>query len=353
MKWVPPLGRAKISRSCLIDNVCHTFGKPERVELRPQKIEDQVQPQLLVQAQRSEGILDGIGNTPLFDLRRLASDFSDVKIYAKAEWHNPTGSVKDRAAWSIIRAGEANGTLTRHKTILDATSGNAGISYAMIGAALGYKVTVALPKNASLERRRILRAYGVTIVLTDPMDGSDGAIKKARELYAKNPEIFFYANQYDNPANWHAHYSGTGPEIVRQLGRYPDYFIAGIGTGGTLVGTGRFLKELASSTKVIGVQPNSPMHGLEGLKHIPSSIVPGIYDDSIQDDVIEVETERAQAMVRRLAREEGLLVGPSAGAALVAAFDMASRIRQGTIVTVFPDGGEKYLNERFWHDEER
>jgi cysteine synthase B len=289
-----------------------------------------------------------VGNTPLLRLRHISAQAGDVEIYAKAEWFNPGGSVKDRPALSMILDGERSGRLTPNKTILDATSGNTGIAYAWIGAARGYKVKLALPRNASEERKRILTAYGAELVLTSPLEGSDGAIREARRLYAENPSLYFYPDQYNNPANWRAHYETTAPEIWEQTGGRITHFVAGLGTTGTFVGTSRRLKELNPKIKTISFQPDSPFHGLEGLKHLATAIVPGIYDSELADQNYEINTEEAHEYARQLGRREGLLVGVSAGAALACALQIARKIKQGVIVTIFPDGGDKYLSERFW-----
>src|SRR5215813_12109748 len=289
-----------------------------------------------------------VGNTPLLKLRNLTRHLQVVKIYAKAEWFNPGGSVKDRPALNMILDGERRGALVPGKTILDATSGNTGIAYAWIGASKGYKVRLALPQNASEERRRILRTYGADLVLTSPLEGSDGAIREARRLYAENPDEYFYPDQYNNPANWKAHYESTALEIWEQTGGGVTHFVAGLGTSGTFVGVGRRLKELNPEIRIISFQPDSPFHGLEGLKHMPTSIVPGIYDPELADENLEIGTEAAHDCARRLGREEGLLVGVSAGAALAAALEVAGSTDSGVVVTVFPDGGDKYLSEKFW-----
>jgi cysteine synthase B len=295
-----------------------------------------------------------IGNTPLVRLRRVAEDLPEnVEIYAKAEHLNPGGSVKDRAALAMIRAGEKSGELTKNKTIFDATSGNTGIAYAMIGAARGYKVTLCLPKNASVERKRILKIYGAEIIETDPMNGTDGAQIMAKELYAKHPEKYFYPDQYNNEANWRAHYEQSAPEIWRQTQGKITYFVAGLGTTGTFVGTARRLKELNPKIQMISMQPDSPLHGLEGMKHLDTAIVPGIYDASLADENVEVTTEDAHEMTRRLAREEGLLVGVSAGANVFAAARLARELKtDAVIVTVLCDGGGKYLSENFWNEKQ-
>ena len=289
-----------------------------------------------------------VGNTPLLHLRHLTPLDTGVEVYIKAEGFNPGGSVKDRPALNIILDGERSGRLTPDKTILDATSGNTGIAYAWIGAARGYKVKLALPQNASEERKRILGAYGVDLVLTNPLEGSDGAIREARRLYAENPDSYFYADQYNNPANWKAHYDTTAVEIWEQTAGRITHFVAGLGTTGTFVGTSRRLKEFNPNIKAISFQPDSPFHGLEGLKHLETAIVPGIYDPGVADQNLEVTTEDAHECARQLARREGLLVGISSGAALGAALKVARSVTSGVIVTIFPDGGDKYLSDRFW-----
>ena len=295
-----------------------------------------------------------IGNTPLVRLRRVAEDLPEnVEIYAKAEHLNPGGSVKDRAALAMIRAGEKSGELTKNKTIFDATSGNTGIAYAMIGAARGYKVTLCLPKNASVERKRILKIYGAEIIETDPMNGTDGAQIMAKELYEKHTEKYFYPDQYNNEANWRAHYDESAPEIWRQTEGKITHFVAGLGTTGTFVGTARRLKELNPKIQMISMQPDSPLHGLEGMKHLDTAIVPRIYDASLADENVEVTTEDAHEMTRRLAREEGLLVGVSAGANVFAAARLARELKtDAVIVTVLCDGGGKYLSENFWNEKQ-
>ena len=294
-----------------------------------------------------------IGNTPLIRLRRIARDIqNNVEVYAKAEHLNPGGSVKDRAALAMILAGEHSGNLHQGKTILDATSGNTGIAYAMIGAARGYKVAVCLPKNASPERKHILKIYGAEIIETDPLRGTDGAQIRARELVAQQPEKYFYPDQYNNEANWGAHYETTGPEIWRQTEGRITHFVAGLGTSGTFVGTARRLKELNPNIRAISMQPDSPLHGLEGVKHMGTAIVPGIYDPNVADENVEVSTEDAQSMTRRLAREEGLFVGISSGANVFAAVRLAQTLPSGSVVvTVLCDGGGKYLSEEFWTED--
>lgn len=299
-------------------------------------------------------LLDRIGNTPLIRLSRLGAEFPNVEFCAKAEWFNPGGSVKDRAAYSMIRDGERRGDLRLGKVILDATSGNTGIAYAMIGAALGYRVKLCLPTSASPERKQILAAYGVEIVYTPGDEGTDGAIRRVREIYQADREKYFYPDQYGNAANPTAHYETTGPEIWKQTEGRITHFVAGLGTSGTFIGTTRRLKELNPRIRCISMQPDSGFHGLEGLKHMPTAIVPPIYDPKLADENMEVETEPAQKLAKRLAREEGILVGVSAGAALWACFQVAKRLsrdERAVIVTVFPDSGEKYLSERFWSED--
>ena len=294
-----------------------------------------------------------IGNTPLLGFRRITAHLpADVIIGAKAEWTNPGGSVKDRAAANIIRQAERSGALRPGKTLLDSTSGNTGIAYAMLGAAKGYPVKLFLPGNASPERMAILRAYGAEVVLTDPLEGSDGAIRAVRELAAAEPDAYFYADQYNNPANWQAHYHSTGVEIWQQTQGTVTHFVAGLGTTGTLTGTGRRLKDYNPDVQIVALQPDSPFHGLEGLKHIATAIKPGIYDEALPDRQIAIGTEATYEMARRLAREEGYLVGISAAAAMVGALQVAQELaeagRPGVVVTLFPDNAYKYLSEAFW-----
>jgi cysteine synthase B len=293
-------------------------------------------------------VVDTIGNTSLLRLRRLAADSPHVEIYAKAEFQNPGGSVKDRAASAILRAAEADGRLRPGGIVLDATSGNTGIAYAMLAAAHGYKLKLCVPGNVTAERLRTLRAYGADLVITNPMEGTDGAIREARRLHEAEPGRYFYADQYNNDANWRAHYETTAVEILEQTDGRVTHFVAGLGTSGTFVGTGRRLREFRRDIKLISVQPESPLHGIEGLKHMETAIRPGIYDDTLADEDVRVSTERSHALTRRLAAEEGLLVGVSSGAALAATLDLAARIREGVIVTIFPDSGSRYLTESFW-----
>jgi cysteine synthase B len=295
---------------------------------------------------------DAIGNTPLLRLGRIAADAPGVEVYGKAEWLNPGGSVKDRPALAMILDGERSGRLAAGRTILDATSGNTGIAYAMIGAARGYSVRLCLPANANEERRRILRIYGADLVLTDPAEGTDGAIRAAREIYAAEPERYFYPDQYNNPANWRAHYATTANEVWEQTGGRVTHFVAALGTTGTFVGTGRRLRELKPHVRLVSVEPDGPFHGLEGMKHLETAIVPGIFDASLADEREQVSTEEAYETTRRLAREEGILAGISSGAAVAAALRVARRVREGVVVTVLCDGGLRYLGDRFWFEED-
>jgi len=295
-------------------------------------------------------ILDLIGRTPLIRLRQIEQSCPGVEIYAKAEWQNPGGSVKDRAAARMIAEGEQSGKLTKDRTILDATSGNTGIAYAMIGAAKGYRVKLCVPENASPERKLILKAFGAELVLTSPLESTDGAIREARRLYAESPDTYFYPDQYSNDGNWRAHYDTTGPEIIEQTAGRLTHFVAGLGTSGTFVGTARRLKQFNASIKLISFQPATAFHGLEGLKHMESAMVPKIYDASIADQDLRVESEDAFDMVRRLAREEGVMAGISSGAAIAAVLQVAKSLKTGVVVTVCPDGAEKYLTEKFWND---
>jgi cysteine synthase B len=300
--------------------------------------------------QPGEELFAQVGNTPLLPLRRIGAAFPQVEIYAKAEWFNPSGSVKDRPAREIILAAERDGLLTPDKVLLDATSGNMGIAYATLCAARGYRVELTLPSNASRERIVTLRALGVELILTDPMDGTDGAQREAKARYAANPDRYFYADQYNNDANWQAHYRTTGPEIWQQTRGRVTHFVAGLGTSGTLTGTGRRLKEANPQIELVAVQPDSPLHGLEGLKHMATAIRPGIFDPSLPDRTLQIGTEETHAMVKRLAREEGLFVGVSAAAAALAALKVAAQVERGVIVTVFPDSAYKYLSEDFWNE---
>lgn len=308
-----------------------------------QKINEEVRHELLSQ----------IGRTPLLRLWRVVGALpAGVEVYAKAEYLNPGGSVKDRAALAMILDGERTGRLTPDKIILDATSGNTGIAYALIGAARGYRVALCLPKNASGERKRLMRVFGAELIETDPLLSSDGAQLRAQEIMRAAPEKYFYPNQYDNDANWRAHYEETGGEIWEQTTGRVTHFVCGIGTSGTLTGVGRRLRESNPRVGLIQMQPDSPLHGLEGMRHLPTTIVPGIYDPGLADSQIDVATEDAQAMARRLAREEGLLVGVSSGANVCAALRLARGLPPGSVVvTVLCDGGDRYLSEEFWEAE--
>ena len=294
-------------------------------------------------------ITDLVGHTPLLRLSGFEDGLRNVQLYAKAEWKNPGGSVKDRPAASMLLEGERSGALTRDTIILDAPSGNTGIAYAMIGAARGYHVRLCVPENVTPERKRTLRAFGAEIIFTDPMDGSDGAILRAKAMYAADPDRYFYPDQYNNPANWQAHYDTTAPEIIEQTGGRLTHFVAGLGTSGTFMGVGRRLREYNASIRLISVQPDSPLHGLEGLKHMETAIVPGIYDASLADEDLAVGTEEAFDLTRRLARH-GIFVGISSGANLAGALRVARETSNAMVVVVFCDGGEKYLSERFWDE---
>lgn len=295
-------------------------------------------------------LVAAIGRTPLLELERTAARVPGLRLFAKAEYLNPGGSVKDRPARAMILDGIERGLLTPGKRILDATSGNTGIADAMIGRALGFGVTLCVPGNASRERRTILAAYGAETILTDPLEGTDGAIRRARSLAAARPDLYFYADQYSNPANWRAHVETTGPEIHEQTGGRLTHFVAGLGTSGTFMGTTRYLRKAIPSVKCISVEPDAPLHGLEGMKHMASAIVPPIYDPGLADGRIEIATEEAFATCRWLAREEGMFVGPSSGANVAAALRLALSLggEPATVVTVFPDGGTRYLSEDFW-----
>ncbi len=306
-------------------------------------------PDPLLPAADPDQLLRTIGNTPLIPLRRIGGEYSRVRILAKAEWFNPGGSVKDRPAYRMLRAAELAGTLARDKIILDATSGNTGIAYAMIAARRGYRCKLLMPANASAERKKLLQAYGAELVLTEPAEGSDGAFFGVQEMYKQHPDRYIYPDQYSNPENPKAHYETTGTEILRQTNGEITHFIAGLGTSGTLMGTGRRLREANPKTKIIAMQPDGPFHGLEGLKHMETAAhVPELFDPSFPDETIPVGTEAAQQMARRMTAEEGLYVGVSAGAAICAALKLAAKIETGTIVAICPDGGERYHSEKFW-----
>jgi S-sulfo-L-cysteine synthase (O-acetyl-L-serine-dependent) len=297
---------------------------------------------------QTRSVLELIGNTPMLRFKRISEDAGAVELLAKAEWYNPGGSVKDRAALSMILDGESRGLLTRQKILVDATSGNTGIAYAMIAAERGYRVKLALPKNASQERKQSLLAYGAELVLTDPTEGTDGAQRYVRRMVDADPGKYFYPDQYNNPANWRAHYETTAMEIWKQTQGRITHFVTGLGTSGTFIGVTRRLKELNPAVQCISMQPDAPLHGLEGLKHMATALVPGIYDESLADEQVEVATEDAQKMVLRLAREEGLLVGVSSGANLSAALQVARSVKEGVVVTIFSDSAAKYLSESFW-----
>lgn len=293
-----------------------------------------------------EGLEARVGNTPILRLGRVAGSLpTSVQLHAKAEWFNPSGSIKDRPAVNIIRTAIANGDLQSETRLLDSTSGNMGIAYATFGAAMGIHVTLCVPLSASRERITILRALGAEVILTDGAEGSDGAILEARRMAKADPNRYWYANQYNNPANPQAHYLTTGPELLAQTNGTISHLVAGLGTSGTLMGAGRYLREHLPSVQIIGVQPDSAFHGLEGLKHLPTAIKPGIFEPDLVDRTVEVRTEAAHAMVRRLAREEGLFVGISSGAVAVAALQIAGELRDGNVVAIFPDAGYKYLSD--------
>lgn len=298
----------------------------------------------MVKAIRDHNILARVGNTPLLRIRLFDGECPGVAVYAKAEFMNPGGSVKDRPALRMIEEGERSGKLTRERVIVDSTSGNTGIAYAMIGAAKGYRVRLVMPGNASRERRELMQAYGAEIMFSDPLEGSDGAIRMVHAMVSEDPDRYFMPDQYNNEFNWRAHYDGTAAEIWEQTQGSVTHFVAGLGTSGTFVGVTRRLRELNPSVRCISVQPAEPWHGLEGLKHMATSIVPGIYDTTLADEDIGVETEPAYEVARQLARAEGVLAGHSSGAALCAARDVARRIGEGVIVTVLADGGDRYLS---------
>jgi cysteine synthase B len=306
-------------------------------------------PRTLIPLLGEPDLTERIGRTPLVPIRGLRGISESVDVYGKAEWFNPGGSVKDRAAWSIIRAAEASGVLSSDRILIDATSGNTGIAYAWIGAARGYRVKLCVPSNASPARLRLMSALGAELVRTDPMEGTDGAIREARRLVMEDPGRYFYADQYSNPANWQAHYHGTAAEIWGQTKGRLTHFVAGVGTSGTLVGTGRRLKELNPAVEVIAVQPDSPFHALEGLKHLGSCMVPAIYDPSIARRFLEIASEEAIETARRQARL-GLLLGWSAGAAVAAAERVARELENGMVVAILPDGAERYLGDRMWEE---
>lgn len=294
-------------------------------------------------------ILDRIGNTPLVRIREVTRDLpAKVEVYAKLEYFNPGGSVKDRAAYHMVRDGIKRGLLTKNKILMDPTSGNTGVAYAMIGAALGYRVELVMPENASQQRKDIARAFGADITFSSPMEGSDGAIRLSRKLYSENPDKYFMPDQYNNPMNPQAHYETTGVEIWEQTRHRVTHFVAALGTSGTSMGTSRRLKDYNRAIVCVGVQPSDAMHGLEGLKHMPTSIVPGIYHEKELDEVMGIDTEPSYEMAERLGREEGLLVGYSSGAAMVAVLKLASQVKEGVFVTIFPDHGDRYFEGLRW-----
>jgi len=293
-------------------------------------------------------ILEQIGKTPLLRFVNITKELDRVNLYGKAEWFNPGGSVKDRPALRMIEEGERTTVLTRDKVILDSSSGNTGIAYALIGAVKGYRVELAVPRNVSQERKRILQAYGAHVIYTDPLAGSDGAIREAHRRYEDNPEKYFMPDQYNNPANWWAHYDTTGPEIIEQTKGHITHFVAGVGTSGTLMGTGRRLREFNPRIQIAAVLPAEDLHGIEGLKHMETAIVPGIWNEQFPDLRLEVRTEDAYTMARRLALEEGILVGQSGGAAVYAALQLARQITEGVIVTILPDAGDRYFSTGLW-----
>ncbi len=303
-----------------------------------------------VRMQYGDDILSRIGNTPLLRLERITEGMPRVHIYAKAEWFNPGGSVKDRTALGIVDEAIVSGKLTKDKVLLDASSGNTGIAYSMICAVKGFRSTIVVPGNIGKEKLEVLRAYGAEVVLSSPMEGTDGSQRLAKKMAEQHPDLYFYADQYNNESNWKAHYLRTGREIFEQTEGEIDYFVAGLGTGGTFTGVSRLLKERNKSIRTVAVEPDSPLHGIEGLKRMDASVRPGIYDESIADEHVYVSTEDAQKTVIRAARTEGLLLGVSSGAALKACMDIAEREGRGNIVTVFPDNGQRYLGEKFWED---
>lgn len=324
--------------------------KMEAPQIR--QVRDELKFEKGLRREESHSLLTSIGNTPLIEIHEMTRHLKRVRIFAKAEWLNPGGSVKDRAGLKIIEDGERSGRLTRDRIILDSTSGNTGIAYAMIGAIRGYRVELVVPANISEERNKTLLAYGANLIYTDPLLGSDGALLEAKRLYEQSPDRYFKGDQYNNPSNWRAHYETTGVEILYQSRGRVTHFIAGVGTGGTLMGTGRRLKEYNPKIKIFGVQPDNGFHGIEGLKHIETAIRPGIYDESLLDGTFFVNTEDAYEMVNRLTKEEGLLVGPSSGAAFWASLKMAELIESGVVVTIFPDGGDRYFST-FYKEKDR
>jgi cysteine synthase B len=307
--------------------------------------------QVLSRRELVSGLFGSVGNTPIYRLARIASFLpSSVEIYGKAEWFNPGGSVKDRPAAGILRHTLMNGLLHEGKTFLDSTSGNMGIAYATLGASLGIPIHLTIPANTGEDRLSILRSLGAELTLTDPLEGSDGARNVAAKMAINHPHKYYYADQYSHTENWQAHFDTTGPEIMSQTSGRITHFVAGLGTTGTLMGTGRYLKNSSSDIQLVAVQPDGPMHGLEGLKHLPSSDIPPIYDPSFLDETVSIETTDAYEMARAMAREEGLLIGISAAATAVAALEIAARLDSGVIVVIFPDSGVKYLQQPFWRE---
>ncbi len=305
----------------------------------------------LIKEIESTSLISCIGRTPLLPIRKIWPSLQDsVKIYYKAEFLNPGGSVKDRAAWQMIKEALLSGELTQDKTIIDASSGNTGIGYALIAAILGLRVKLFIPKNASKERIQLLKAYGIQLVLTDPLEGIDGAIQEVRRLHSRHPEKYYYPDQYNNDNNWKAHYVGTGPEIWEQAAGHVTHFVSGLGTSGTFMGAGRYLKERNPDITLVAVEPDHPFHGIEGLKYMESALVPGIYDESLADIQLTISTHEAQKYTVQLARKEGILVGLSSGAAMAASLKIAETVNEGFIVTIFPDRGDRYLSEQFWVD---
>jgi len=305
---------------------------------------------LTYEVERGPSLLEQIGNTPLLGLPEFVGVSPRVQILAKAEWHNPGGSVKDRSALGMIREGELSGALVHGKTIIDATSGNTGIAYAMIGAALGYPIRLAVPANVTAERKRLLSVLGAHVTYTDPLEGTDGAQKFVKKIVSEHPEEYFYPDQYNNPANWQAHYKTTAVEIIRQTKGSVTHFVGGIGTSGTFIGVSRRLKEFNPLIRCISLQPDAPLHGIEGLKYLQTAIVPGIYDATVADAHLEISTESTYELARRMARKHGMLLGVSSAAALVASIRVARELESGVVVTVFPDHGSRYLSERFWSE---
>ncbi|HZX14233.1 MAG TPA: cysteine synthase family protein [Thermodesulfobacteriota bacterium] len=304
---------------------------------------------ILEKRRRVESVVDLIGNTPLIKLTKIKESLSpNIEIYAKAEWFNPGGSVKDRPALWMILDGIRRGKLTPEKIIMDSSSGNTAIAYAMIGAALGFRVELVTPENMNIERKRTLEAFGAKMIFSDSLEGSDGAIKLARKLKAENPDRYFMPDQYNNPANPQSHYETTAPEIYQQTQGRITHFLAGIGTSGTLMGTGRRLKEFNPNIKVIAIEPSESLHGLEGLKHMATSIVPGIYDSAFPDEIIQVSTDDSYRVMKELLKKEGIFVGHSSGAAVHATLEYAKRLKEGVLVTMLPDGGYRYLSGGLW-----